>query len=68
MATEHLSEYLERDLNTSEMTAVQEIKQKVQDKYRFVYILLYTGCLPGLENLESKPLDLENHVISHKFP
>jgi len=35
MATEHLSEFLERDLNTSEVTAVQGIKQKVQDKYRY---------------------------------
>jgi len=34
MATEHLSEYLERDLNVDEITEVQEIKQKVQDKYR----------------------------------
>lgn len=35
MATEHLSEYLERDINTDEMKAVQEIKQKVQDKFRY---------------------------------
>lgn len=31
MATEVLSEYLERDINSEE---AQEIKQKVQDKYR----------------------------------
>ncbi|XP_002158303.2 E3 ubiquitin-protein ligase arih1 isoform X1 [Hydra vulgaris] len=35
MATEHLSEYLERDINSDEITAVQAIKQKVQDKYRY---------------------------------
>jgi len=35
MATEVLSEYLERDINTDEIKAVQEIKQKVQDKYRY---------------------------------
>ena len=34
IATEHLSEYLERDINSDEITAVQAIKQKVQDKYR----------------------------------
>ena len=33
-ATEQLSEYLERDI-TSDMLA--DIKQKVQDKYRWVY-------------------------------
>eukprot|EP00112_Aurelia_sp_Birch-Aquarium-sp1_P002902 Seg1321.9 transcript_id=Seg1321.9/GoldUCD/mRNA.D3Y31 product="E3 ubiquitin-protein ligase arih1" protein_id=Seg1321.9/GoldUCD/D3Y31 len=32
MATEVLSEYLERDINSEE---AQEIKQKVQDKYRY---------------------------------
>ncbi|XP_057308532.1 E3 ubiquitin-protein ligase arih1-like isoform X2 [Hydractinia symbiolongicarpus] len=35
LATEQLSEYLERDINTSELKAIQEIKQKVQDKYRY---------------------------------
>ena len=40
MATEVLSEYLERDINSEE---AQEIKQKVQDKYRYrsiVFVLL----------------------------
>ena len=32
MATEVLSEYLERDINSED---AQEIKQKVQDKYRY---------------------------------
>jgi len=35
MATELLSEYLERDINSDEITTVQDIKQKVQDKYRY---------------------------------
>ena len=39
MATEHLSEYLERDINTANFSAVQEIKQKVQDKYRLVFVV-----------------------------
>lgn len=48
MATEHLSEFLERDMNTDEMKTVQEIKQKVQDKYRLVIFyrcacVLYVG-------------------------
>lgn len=32
MATEVLSEYLERDINSED---AQDIKQKVQDKYRY---------------------------------
>ena len=36
MATECLSEYLEKDINSDEVKAVQEIKQKVQDKYRYL--------------------------------
>ena len=35
MATETLSEYLERDI-TSE--CLSDIKQKVQDKYRYFYL------------------------------
>lgn len=35
MATECLSEYLEKDINSDQVKAVQEIKQKVQDKYRY---------------------------------
>ena len=27
-----------------------------------------TGCLLDLENHESKPLGLENHALSNKFP
>lgn len=35
MATETLSEYLERDIDSDEIPTVQDIKQKVQDKYRY---------------------------------
>lgn len=41
-ATEILSEYLERDI-TSENLA--DIKQKVQDKYRYVFIYPFTCCI-----------------------
>ena len=44
MATETLSEYLERDI-TSE--CLSDIKQKVQDKYRYV-IYPYPCCFPVL--------------------
>lgn len=44
MATETLSEYLERDI-TSE--CLSDIKQKVQDKYRYL-IYLYPYCFPAL--------------------
>ena len=44
MATETLSEYLERDI-TSE--CLSDIKQKVQDKYRYL-IYLYPYCFPVL--------------------
>lgn len=42
MATETLSEYLERDI-TSE--CLSDIKQKVQDKYRYLVLLcLLSSC------------------------
>lgn len=42
MATETLSEYLERDI-TSE--CLSDIKQKVQDKYRYLVLLcLLPSC------------------------
>lgn len=53
MATEHLSEYLERDINTANFSAVQEIKQKVQDKYRYCEQrrnVLLEHVLEGYEN------------------
>jgi len=40
-ATEQLSEYLERDI-TSDMLA--DIKQKVQDKYRWHVHIVHTSC------------------------
>lgn len=43
MATETLSEYLERDI-TSE--CLSDIKQKVQDKYRYVIHLLLFQTFP----------------------
>lgn len=61
-ATETLSEYLERDI-TSENLA--DIKQKVQDKYRYVptcYFLYFTtathsGLIPTYQNF---------HIINYK--
>ena len=47
MATETLSEYLERDI-TSE--CLSDIKQKVQDKYRYL-IYLYPYCFLVLLSL-----------------
>lgn len=41
MATECLSEYLEKDINSDEVKAVQEIKQKVQDKYRYFFFMFF---------------------------
>lgn len=41
MATECLSEYLEKDINSDEVKAVQEIKQKVQDKYRYLSLIVF---------------------------
>jgi uncharacterized protein YeeX (DUF496 family) len=40
-ATEHLSEYLERDISAENLV---DIKQKVQDKYRSVAFSLVICC------------------------
>ena len=49
-ATEQLSEYLERDI-TSEM--LPDIKQKVQDKYRFVvcHLMVFLALRPPYLNV-----------------
>lgn len=64
LATEQLSEYLERDINTSELKAIQEIKQKVQDKYRCVKVTILT-CLQI--DLPWKPLARPDTYLASFF-
>ena len=55
MATETLSEYLERDI-TSE--CLSDIKQKVQDKYRYFYLRAVPYYFFLFQNVDS-PLKKE---------
>lgn len=50
MATECLSEYLEKDINSDEVKAVQEIKQKVQDKYRYLSLIVFLKIFQWNQN------------------
>lgn len=62
MATETLSEYLERDI-TSE--CLSDIKQKVQDKYRYFYLRAVPYYFFLFQNVDS-PLKKEKKKVKTK--